>query len=129
MVEGQAHVNFTELDAGMQKTLESVVDITLPNQNLIEDYTGALLVAFFEVYIADNEKFCPFLLSSYAEYLSQGQKFKLDFITAASDEKLSQLFRIVRMLAIGKRQLSVIPVQLRINTVKGRCVRRPKFLF
>ncbi|MCE2662341.1 MAG: alpha/beta hydrolase, partial [Microcystis sp. 53602_E8] len=91
MVEGQAHVNFTELDAGMQKTLESVVDITLPDQNLIEDYAGALLVSFFEVYIADNEKFRPFLRSSYAEYLSQGQKFKLDFITAASDQKLSQL--------------------------------------
>ncbi|MDB9391876.1 alpha/beta hydrolase [Microcystis aeruginosa] len=96
MVEGQAHVNFTELDAGMQKTLESVVDITLPNQNLIEDYTGALLVSFFEVYIADNEKFRPFLRSSYAEYLSQGQKFKLDFITAASDQKLSQLIEKLR---------------------------------
>ena len=97
MVEGQAHVNFTELDAGMQKTLESVVDITLPNQNLIEDYAGALLVAFFEVYIADNDKFRPFLLSSYAEYLSQGQKFKLDFITAASDQKLSQLIEKLRV--------------------------------
>jgi predicted dienelactone hydrolase len=97
MVEGQAHVNFTELDAGMQKTLESVVDITLPNQNLIEDYAGALLVSFFEVYIADNDKFRPFLLSSYAEYLSQGQKFKLDFITAASDEKLSQLIEKLRV--------------------------------
>ena len=96
MVEGQAHVNFTELDAGMQKTLESVVDITLPDQNLIEDYAGALLVSFFEVYIADNEKFRPFLRSSYAEYLSQGQKFKLDFITAASDQKLSQLIEKLR---------------------------------
>ena len=97
MVEGQAHVNFTELDAGMQKTLESVVNITLPDQNLIENYAGALLVAFFEVYIADNEKFRPFLLSSYAEYLSQGQKFKLDFITAASDQKLSQLIEKLRV--------------------------------
>lgn len=93
MVEGQAHVNFTELDAGMQKTLESVVDITLPSQNLIGNYAGALLVAFFEVYIGKNEKFRPFLLSSYAEYLSQGQQFKLDFITAASDEELVQLIK------------------------------------
>ncbi|NCR00446.1 MAG: alpha/beta hydrolase [Microcystis aeruginosa L211-101] len=97
MVEGQAHVNFTELDAGMQKTLESVVNITLPDQNLIENYAGALLVSFFEVYIADNEKFRPFLRSSYAEYLSQGQKFKLDFITAASDQKLSQLIEKLRV--------------------------------
>jgi threonyl-tRNA synthetase len=64
---------------------------------LIENYAGALLVAFFEVYIADNEKFRPFLLSSYAEYLSQGQKFKLDFITAASDQKLSQLIEKLRV--------------------------------
>ncbi|GCL54233.1 hypothetical protein NIES3806_15700 [Microcystis aeruginosa NIES-3806] len=97
MVEGQAHVNFTELDAGMQKTLKSVVNITLPDQNLIGDYAGALFVAFFEVYIADNDKFRPFLLSSYAEYLSQGQKFKLDFITAASDQKLSQLIEKLRV--------------------------------
>jgi hypothetical protein len=54
------------------------------------------LVSFFEVYIADNEKFRPFLRSSYAEYLSQGQKFKLDFITAASDQKLSQLIEKLR---------------------------------
>jgi predicted dienelactone hydrolase len=97
MVEGQAHVNFTELDAGMQKTLETVVDITLPNQNLIGDYAGALLVAFFEVYIGRNEKFRPFLLSSYAEYLSQGQQFKLDFITAASDDELSKLIEKLRV--------------------------------
>jgi predicted dienelactone hydrolase len=97
MVEGQAHVNFTELDAGIQKTLETVVDITLPNQNLIGDYAGALLVAFFEVYVGRNEKFRPFLLSSYAEYLSQGQKFKLDFITAASADELSQLIEKLRV--------------------------------
>jgi predicted dienelactone hydrolase len=93
MVEGQAHVNFTQLDPGIQKTLDSVGNLTLPSQNVIGKYAGALLVSFFEVYTAGNEQYRPFLRSSYAEYLSQGQEFKLDFISAASSDDLSALVR------------------------------------
>ncbi|BFM39249.1 alpha/beta hydrolase [Synechocystis sp. LKSZ1] len=88
MVEGQAHVNFSELDAGLSKSIETVTQLTLPSQNLITDYTAAIEISFFEVYINQNEKFRPYLQSAYAEYLSQGEQFKLDFISQASVQKL-----------------------------------------
>lgn len=88
MVEGQAHVNFSELDAGLSKSIETVTQLTLPNQDLITDYTAAIEIPFFEVYINQNEKFRPYLQSTYAEYLSRGEQFKLDFISQASVPKL-----------------------------------------
>ena len=69
LVEGQAHVNFTKLDAQMQAVLDSLPDLTLPNQKVIDTYGNALLVAFAEVYTAKNEEFRPYLTSSYAYYI------------------------------------------------------------
>ena len=88
MVEGQAHVNFSELDAGLSKSVESLTQLTLPSQELIVDYASSLEIAFFEIYLNQNEKFRPYLQSAYAEYLSQGEEFKLDFISGASVPKL-----------------------------------------
>jgi predicted dienelactone hydrolase len=102
MVEGQAHVNFTQLDPGIQKTLDSVGALTLPSQNLIGNYAGALLVSFFEVYTAGNDRFRPFLSSEYAEYLSQSEQFKLDLITAASSDELTDLARRLQVASPNK---------------------------
>lgn len=88
MVEGQAHVNFSELDAGLSKSIESLTHLTLPSQDLIVDYASSIQIAFFEVYLNQNEKFRPYLQSAYAEYLSQGEEFKLDFISEVSVPKL-----------------------------------------
>jgi predicted dienelactone hydrolase len=88
MVEGQAHVNFSELDAGLSKSIESVTKLTLPSQDLITNYTASIDIPFFKVYINQDEKFRPYLQSAYAEYLSQGENFKLDLITQASIPKL-----------------------------------------
>ncbi len=90
MVEGQAHVNFNKLDGGMKKTLDSVQNLALPSENLIGSYSDALLTAFFEIYINNNDSFRPFLQSAYAEYLSQGEEFKLDFISAESSDSLAE---------------------------------------
>jgi predicted dienelactone hydrolase len=91
MVEGQAHVNFTKLDPGIETAIESVGHLTLPSQNLISNYVNTISVAFFEVYIRKNEGYRPYLQSSYALYLSQDEQFKLDFISAASDGKLEAM--------------------------------------
>jgi predicted dienelactone hydrolase len=88
MVEGQAHVNFSELDAGLSKSIESLTQLTLPSQDLIIDYSSSIQIPFFEVYLNQDEKFRPYLQSSYAEYLSQGKEFKLDLISQASVPKL-----------------------------------------
>jgi predicted dienelactone hydrolase len=95
LVEGQAHVNFTKLDAGMQEAIDTTVKFALPKQDLLYSYTFATSVAFFESFIRDNgqnrDRFRPYLQSSYAEYLSQGQEFKLSWISGASSQKLVQI--------------------------------------
>lgn len=88
MVEGQAHVNFTKLDPGISQAISSVGHLTLPTQNVIGNYVDGITVAFFENHITPNKQYRPYLQSSYAEYLSQNQDFKLDVISGASSQKL-----------------------------------------
>jgi predicted dienelactone hydrolase len=89
-VEGQAHVDFSQLDAEISDAIASVENLTLPSPQLIANYTRSIQVAFFEVYIADRNEIRPYLRSSYAEYLSQGEAFKLDSLGAASSDKLAE---------------------------------------
>ena len=70
--------------------------MTLPSQDLIVDYASSIQIAFFEVYLNQNEKFRPYLQSAYAEYLSQGEEFKLDFISGASVPKLVEAIEVFK---------------------------------
>ena len=88
--EGQAHVDFSELDAGITKTLKALGKLTLPNPRLLDDYTNSMMLAFFEVYISENKDYEPFLQSTYAVYLSEDQDFKTALISEASAEELNQ---------------------------------------
>ncbi len=88
MVEGQAHVNFSKIDPGIEQAIQSVTDLTLPSQGLIANYMSGITVPFFATTIQKNESFRPFLRASYAEYLSKDQSFKLDFISGASTPAL-----------------------------------------
>jgi predicted dienelactone hydrolase len=90
LIEGQAHVNFSKLDGGIKQALDSTIHLTLPSQDLISSYVNGVALAFFEYHINKNEDYLPYLNSSYAEYLSQNQKFKLNLITGNSSEKLQQ---------------------------------------
>jgi predicted dienelactone hydrolase len=89
MMEGQAHVDFSVLDAGFTELLDTT-DILLPSPQLISAYGDSSMVAFFEVYIANNEDYRPFLRPSYSAYLSQDQPFKFYVITEASSEQLEE---------------------------------------
>jgi predicted dienelactone hydrolase len=84
LLEGQAHVNFNEIDPGIKQTIESVGDLALPSQGLISNYINATTVPFFEIYLRNNQTYLPLLSSSYAQYLSKGQKFQLFLISGAS---------------------------------------------
>ena len=84
LMEGQAHVNFNEIDPGIKQTIESVGDLTLPSQGLISKYINATTVPFFEIHLRNNKDYLPLLSSSYSNYLSKGQKFQLYLISAAS---------------------------------------------
>lgn len=92
LIEGQAHVNFNEIDGGIKTALNSAVSLSLPSQDLIQAYIDSISVAFFEVHLNNNKDYRPYLQSSYAEYLSENQEFKLDFITEASSDKLEAKF-------------------------------------
>jgi predicted dienelactone hydrolase len=89
IVEGQAHVNFNQIDPGIKKAIESITDITLPNQGLIGSYIQAISLPFFEVYLRNNKSYEPFLRSAYAEYLAKDEKFKLFMISGASTQALT----------------------------------------
>jgi predicted dienelactone hydrolase len=90
MSEGQAHVDFSQLDAGVQATIESVGEFTLPSPDLITSYSNSMSLAFFGMYIEKREDYKPYLKSAYAAYLSQDEKFKLSLISTASSDKLKQ---------------------------------------
>ncbi|WP_330202454.1 alpha/beta hydrolase [Cyanobacterium sp. Dongsha4] len=88
LIEGQAHVNIDELDGGIKKALDSTIALALPKQDLIAGYVRGISLAFFEIYLNDNQDYAPYLQSSYAQYLSENQDYKLDFITLTSVDKL-----------------------------------------
>ena len=86
--EGQTHVDVSAIDGGMSEVIESVEELSLPETQLLDDYSDATILAFAEVYVANNADYRPYLQSSYLEYLSQDQKFKSYLISNASSEKL-----------------------------------------
>lgn len=104
LVEGQAHVNFSKLDAQMQAVLDSLPDLSLPNQEVIDTYGNAFLVAFAEVYTAKNEQFRPYLTSSYANYISR-QPNPLYLVQDDAEVPLSELFNSRRT----SRSLDIFP--------------------
>ena len=88
MQEGQAHVDVSAMDGGISEVIESVEELTVPETQLLSDYTHATILAFSEVYVANNEDFLPFMQSSYLQYLSEGQEFKTYLISRDSSDKL-----------------------------------------
>ena len=86
LAEGQAHVDFSKLDANITNTINSMDDLTLPSPNLLHSYGASLVMPFFSVHIAKDERFLPYLeaVSSYTEYLSRDQEFKFYVITEKS---------------------------------------------
>ena len=90
LVEGQAHVDFSVLGSGLMQLVESVTYLTLPPPRLLNAYSNALTLSFFEVSLLNNESYRPYLQAEYTEYLSRDQQFKVFLISAASDERLGQ---------------------------------------
>ncbi len=88
MQEGQAHVDVSAMDGGMSEVIESVEELSVPETQLLEDYSNGTILAFSEVYVANNEDYLPFMQSSYLQYLSEGQEFKTYLISETSSEKL-----------------------------------------
>lgn len=92
LAEGQAHVDFSVLDAGITQAIDSLPNLTLPNPALIDDYDNAMSLAFFEVYLTNNQKYRLYLRSSYAAYLSSKEPFKIYLVNSSASEQISQAF-------------------------------------
>lgn len=88
LAEGQAHVDFSELDGGISKVLDSVPKLTLPEPSLLKSYLQPTVLSFFEVHIANNEEYKPYLSSAYFAYLSANEDFQVYRISPASEPDL-----------------------------------------
>ncbi len=88
--EGQAHVDFSHLDAGITDMLQMKARLILPKPKLLDDYTHSMMLAFFETYVANDPQFRTYLQSSYVRYLSQGEDFKSYLITNTSADLLRE---------------------------------------
>jgi predicted dienelactone hydrolase len=88
LAEGQAHVDFSELDGGISKMLDAVPNFTLPEPSLLKVYAHPAIHSFFEVHITQNEAYKTYLSSSYMAYLSENEKFKVYRISPTSEPDL-----------------------------------------
>jgi predicted dienelactone hydrolase len=89
-LQGQAHVDFSNLDAGASQFITSLTSLTLPPPQLLDSYSNALTVAFFEAELSKNAAFKPYLQAAYTEYLSRDQPFNMCLISAVSNASLLQ---------------------------------------
>lgn len=96
IVQGQAHVNFTKIDPGINDAIKSMTDLTLPSQGLIGGYIQSVAFPFFEVHLRGNKDYKPYLRSAYADYLSKDERFKLFMIGGVSTPKLSEAIEAFR---------------------------------
>ncbi len=95
LIEGQAHVNFSKLDASTKALLDSLPSLKVPKQKLIDSYGNAFLVAFAEVHVSKNKAFRPFLTAAYGQYIS-AQPNPIHLVEAEADVPLSELFNRLR---------------------------------
>jgi len=90
LAEGQAHVDFSKLDASVTNMIKSVDNVTLPDPNLLHSYGSSMIVPFLQVHIAKDESYRPYLNSAaaYVQLLSEGEKFKFYLISEKSNNAL-----------------------------------------
>jgi predicted dienelactone hydrolase len=82
LIEGQAHVDLSALDAGLSNLLTSLPGLTLAEPEVIDRYLNALSLAFVGRYVARRPEYSLYLRSGYAGYLSQGEPFDLFMVSA-----------------------------------------------
>ncbi len=88
LMEGQAHVDISALDVGVSQTIDSIQGLNLAPSAQLDQYTKAFNLAFYETYTARKPEYQIYLRASYADYLSQGQEFKIYLISEDSGSQL-----------------------------------------
>ncbi|TVP64395.1 MAG: alpha/beta hydrolase [Leptolyngbya sp. LCM1.Bin17] len=82
LIEGQAHVDLSALDAGLSNLIAGIPGLTLAEPDLVDRYLKALGLAFTERYVARRVDYRVFLRAAYAKHLSQTEPFRLLMINA-----------------------------------------------
>jgi predicted dienelactone hydrolase len=85
LIEGQAHIDFSALDAGLSHLLSTLPGLTLAEPEVIDRYLNALGLAFVGRYVARRPEYGLYLRSGYDSYLSQGEPFRLFMVNAGTD--------------------------------------------
>lgn len=91
LIEGQAHVDTSQLDAGLSNLINSIPGLTLASPNLVDRYANAMHLAFFQLYVGRKVDYRIYLRSAYAQYLSQDQPQPMHLISAVSESALVPL--------------------------------------
>lgn len=91
--QGDSHVPLAKLGAGSHFTATSLLKLTLPHEQLRAYYAAPSVVAFAQVYLAEQENYRAYLHPSYATYLSEGQDFKAFLVTEKSAPRLLESFQ------------------------------------
>ncbi|MBW4485434.1 MAG: alpha/beta hydrolase [Tildeniella torsiva UHER 1998/13D] len=85
LIEGQAHIDFSALDAGLSQLLSNLPGLTLAEPEVIDRYLNALGLAFVSRYVARRPEYGLYLRSGYDSYLSQGEPFRLFMVNAGAE--------------------------------------------
>ncbi len=92
LMEGQAHVDFSKIDTNVQQITDTldILNVKLPDPNLLHAYGAAVMVPFFQLYVAGDESFRPLVENgaAHAAYLSRDQQFKFYLISQKSEGAL-----------------------------------------
>ncbi len=88
LIEGQAHIDFSELDVGITDTINSINGLTLADPRIIATYSWGFSLAFFGVHAAQDESYRRYLQASYSDFLSQDQGSSLHLVSEAMTPEL-----------------------------------------
>lgn len=86
LVEGQAHIDISELDVGATELIDAIAALKLPETELLDKYDNSMTLAFFENYLANNQEYRPYMQSTYTQYISE-QPFGVHLIGSTSSQQ------------------------------------------
>ncbi len=88
MEQGGTHVDFSKLDSGITSSIEEIGILEVPDSASIDKEFNAFALAFNEVYTSGNNKYLPYLQSSYGFYISKKKGPEFRILSEKSQDKI-----------------------------------------
>ncbi|MEL7034718.1 MAG: alpha/beta hydrolase [Cyanobacteria bacterium J06592_8] len=94
LAEGDRHINLnlSMVNQAMSSSLKEIVD---PVPVAINNYTNSVGLAFFKVYVANDQFYSPYLSAAYAKTISE-EPFPLSLVRSVTPEQFFQAIRKAR---------------------------------